>query len=114
MTRVAVVLSGNRVAPRAERCECVRIAHVDGDGVRVVATVTALDALVAGATLSLRDVGVDTLVCGAIGEEFAARLRAAGIEVVANCWGEAEQVLQAFGGGGAAWTPTVNAGAPRP
>jgi predicted Fe-Mo cluster-binding NifX family protein len=72
----------------------VLLAEVADGKVRLLGTVTAPAVVVADRIAALRQAGVQILVCGGITMEAAHAVRAAGIRVISEVHGEAEEILR--------------------
>jgi predicted Fe-Mo cluster-binding NifX family protein len=97
--KVAVAVFGSRSSPRADCCSAVLLAEVADGAVRVLGTVTAPGVVVADRVAALRLADVDVLICNGITMEAAHAVRAAGIRVIADIPGEAEEILRAMATG---------------
>jgi predicted Fe-Mo cluster-binding NifX family protein len=92
--RVAVAIFGSRSSPRAECCSAVLLAEIGAGHVQVLGTVTAPGVVIADRVAALRQAGVQILLCGGITMEAAHAVRAAGIRVISEVRGEAEEILR--------------------
>jgi predicted Fe-Mo cluster-binding NifX family protein len=103
--RVAVAIFGTRASPRAECCSAVLLAEVGAGGATTLGTVTAPGVVIADRVAALRQAGVEVLVCGGITMEAAHAVRAAGIRVVSDVRGEAEEILRELATGALSLEP---------
>jgi predicted Fe-Mo cluster-binding NifX family protein len=92
--RVAVAIFGTRASPRAECCTAVLLAEVGGGRAQMLGTISGPGIVLADRAAALRRARVEVLVCGGITMEAADALRAAGIHVISEVRGEAEEILR--------------------
>ncbi len=94
--RIAIPVWSGRVSPVFDVAGQLVLADVDA-GTEVARQARALEETdPAGRTRRLVQLGTDVLICGAISRPLEAMLTAAGIQVVAQTCGPAEEVLEAF------------------
>ena len=95
MTRVAMSVSSNRIAPVFDVSRRVLLVDVDG-GKQICRTEHSIDDTSETRRVSrLRDLGVDELICGAISRCLAESVEAAGIRVIPWIGGGVEEILDA-------------------
>jgi len=94
--RIVLPASGTCVATVfdfADTLMVVDIANMEIAGKQILSIPQSLPSIVAG---KLRELKVNTLICGAISNPMAAMVWHSGIEVVPGITGEAEAVVQAY------------------
>ena len=92
--KVAVALFGTRTSPRAECCTAVLLAEVTDGHAEALGIVTAPGVALAERVATLREARVKLLVCGGITMEAAQAVRAAGIRVISDVSGDAQEILR--------------------
>lgn len=94
--RVALAVWDGRISPVFDVAQQLALYEVEGDSARgpVEAALTAVDPAARAAEVS--NLGVETLVCGAVSRPLAMMLSARGIQVMPFTAGDTEEVLQAF------------------
>lgn len=94
--RVAMTIWDNRVSPVFDTARELLIARVDGQQL-LERRQESLGQQVPGLRVDrIRELNVDTLICGAISRPLAEMLAAAGIRVIPFVAGDAEEVLAAY------------------
>jgi predicted Fe-Mo cluster-binding NifX family protein len=107
--KVAVALFRNRTSPRAECCTAVLLAEVGDGRAEPLGVVTAPGVVLADRVAALRDARVQLLVCGGITKEAAQAVEAAGIRVISEVCGDAEEVLNLLATGALQLEPVAAA-----
>jgi predicted Fe-Mo cluster-binding NifX family protein len=111
--RVAVAIFGSRSSPRAECCSAVLVADIFDGHAEPIGTLTAPGVVIADRVAALRQARVEILVCNGITREAAQAVRAAGIRVIADVRGEAEEILRDLATGALSLEPTASVAAAR-
>ena len=94
--RIAIPIWQGRVSPVFDVAGQVLLVEADGAGEPSRREETLADEEPERRAERLAELGVTTLVCGAISQPLQALLDARGIEVVPRVCGEVEEVLAAF------------------
>lgn len=90
--RVALPICRGRISPVFDVSQHLRLVEVK-DG----AAVNQIEHLVVGDRIrELAELGVKTLICGAVSQELEHDLRAHGIEVTAGVSGPVDEVVEAY------------------
>jgi predicted Fe-Mo cluster-binding NifX family protein len=99
MMKTAFAYWDDRISPVFDIARRIRV--VEADSGRIVAETGEVlaDDLPAQKALRLVELGVDTLVCGAISRSFQERIAAYGIQVIPFVAGDLSEVIQAWLGG---------------
>jgi len=105
--RVAVAIFGSRSSPRAECCSAVLVADIFDGHAEMIGTLTAPGVVIADRVAALRQARVEILVCNGITMEAARTVRAAGIRVISEVRGEAEEILRDLATGALSLEPEV-------
>jgi predicted Fe-Mo cluster-binding NifX family protein len=92
--KVAVALFGTRTSPRAECCSAVLLAEVGDGRAEPLGVVSAPGVVLADQAAALRNASVQLLVCGGITAEAAQAVQAAGIQVISDVPGDAQEILR--------------------
>ena len=94
--RLAIPTWNGRISPVFDVAERLLLVDLD-EGAEVMRQEALIDETdVASRASRITDLGVDTLICGAISQPLEQRLVGAGIHVVPQTCGPVEGVLQAF------------------
>ena len=105
--KVAVALFGKRSSPRAECYTAVLLAEVGDGRAEVLGVVTAPGVVLADRVAALREARVQVLVCGGITLEAAQAVRAAGIQVISDVPGDAQEILRLLATGALPFEPVA-------
>lgn len=94
--RVAIPISDGRISPVFDAAR--RLVLVDVDNGRELGRTEKVveEPEMARRARRVADLGVDVLICGAISRPLEAMLLSAGVEVVPQTCGQAEEVFRAF------------------
>jgi len=103
--KVAVPLFGTRVSPRLDCGTVLLVAQVDETGVGSKDEVVDAAGNPLRRVARLRELGVETVVCGAVTGFLLRHMTANGIQVFPWVSGEASEVLEALAHGELAATP---------
>jgi predicted Fe-Mo cluster-binding NifX family protein len=94
--RIAIPTWCERVSPVFDVASCLTVFDVEGN-IKVGRELVGIDGTgPLGRALRLGELGVNTLICGAISAPLEAAVAAAGVPVVAGACGPVEAVLRAF------------------
>jgi predicted Fe-Mo cluster-binding NifX family protein len=94
--RVAIPISDGRISPVFDTARRLVLVDVE-DGREFGRTEKVVEEPEMGPRVRrVAELGVDVLICGAISRPLEAMLLSAGVEVVPQTCGQAEEILQAF------------------
>jgi len=93
---VAVPEFRGRVSPTFDFCHRVALWRSDDRGVRSAGHRKCRDLGPRERAPRLQEIGVDVLLCGAIGADIEADIRSRGIQVVSGLTGEVGEVVAAY------------------
>lgn len=93
--KVAIPVWGDKISPVFDTAARIMVVDTATEPSGRISVSLEGDDLVRRCT-RLQELGVDTLICGAISNPFCHRLRAVNIEVIQGISGPREDVLQAF------------------
>ena len=97
--RVAVSAWEGRISPVFDTARRLRYFDVEGGAGRAVGDAELSPERPQATLATLRRLGVDVLLCGAISRPLAALLLGAGIQLIPFVAGEVEETVAAFAGG---------------
>ncbi|TSA21373.1 dinitrogenase iron-molybdenum cofactor biosynthesis protein [bacterium] len=97
---IAFAVWNNRIAPVFDVAHRVCIVNVESGRVIGEREISLEKGTNSQRALRLAELGVHTLVCGAISRQLLATMKAYGIDVVSSVAGECDEVLQAYLTGG--------------
>lgn len=86
-----------RVSPALDFCHKVTLWRLDEKGARLVGQRRCKDLSPHERALKLQALGVQVLLCGAIGQELERDIRSLGIEVHSGLAGKVAEVVEAYG-----------------
>jgi predicted Fe-Mo cluster-binding NifX family protein len=97
--RIAIPTWNGRISPVFDTATRVLIAVVEKGGEHTRFEADISEQFLPSKTVRLAELGVNTLICGAISGQCAYMVKSKGIELIPWISGQVEEVLQAFLGG---------------
>ncbi|MBN1574977.1 MAG: NifB/NifX family molybdenum-iron cluster-binding protein [Chitinispirillaceae bacterium] len=94
--RIAVAIDGTRVSTVFDFTEKLVLVEVEGGAITGIREIHFPEKIVSLRVARLKNLKVDTLICGAISEPAAMMIRHCGIRLVQGISGEIENVVEAF------------------
>lgn len=93
--KIAMTVWGNRVSPVFDSAQTILLAEIDANEVVWEQREFIAGQIPTRLARMLVDKGIDTLVCGAISEQPAGIIEAAGINLISFVSGNAQRLLEA-------------------
>jgi len=96
MGRIAIPTWNGRISPVFDTTSRLLVVEVGKEGESSRFETDISEHFIHSKTKRLMELGIDTLICGAISGQFAYMVTTAGIELIPWISGQVEEVLQAF------------------
>lgn len=94
--RIAITTLNGRVSPLFDSASRLLVAELDRNRECSRFETAISEPFLYSKVMRLRELGAETLICGAISEQGASMITTAGIELIPWISGQVEEVLQAF------------------
>lgn len=94
--RVALPINGSRVSTVLDFADRLLLADVASGRVPKTREIPFPQTLLSTRVAELRDMGVDTVICGAISNPLASMISHSGIDLVTGITGDVNQVVEAY------------------
>jgi predicted Fe-Mo cluster-binding NifX family protein len=94
--RIAIPIWDDKVSPVLDTASRLLIVEVEDRGETSRFNVYLDDQELSRKCLRIRDMEVDTLICGAVSRPFSTMLKASGIDIIPEISGHAEDILKAY------------------
>ena len=94
--RIAIPTWKGRVAPLFDTASRLLVAEVDEGGEYSRFETDISEHFLHSKVMRLRELGIDTLICGAISEQGARMITTTGIKLIPWISGQVEEILHAF------------------
>ena len=96
MAKAAFSTWNDRIAPVFDVAQSIHLVEIEGDRIVRLNQVGVTSEMANLRTARLVELGVDTLVCGAISRPLQAMISAYGIQVIAFVAGDLQEIIQAW------------------
>ena len=110
--RIAIPTWKGRVAPLFDTASRLLVVEVDEEGEYSRFETDISEHFLHSKAMRLREMGIDTLICGAISEQGARMIATTGIALIPWISGQVKEVLQAFLRGNSLGTQFLMSGHP--
>ncbi|RLB30911.1 MAG: hypothetical protein DRG87_03845 [Deltaproteobacteria bacterium] len=94
--RIAITTHNGRVSPLFDSASRFLVAELDMNRECSRFEAAISEPFLYSKVMRLRELGAETLICGAISEQGASMITTAGVELIPWISGQVEEVLQAF------------------
>jgi predicted Fe-Mo cluster-binding NifX family protein len=94
--RIAIPIWGDKISPLLDTASILLIVEVGDEGEKSRYQLLLDEANISRRSLRIRNLEIDTLICGAVSRPFFRMLLSAGIEIIPEISGHPENILQAY------------------